>query len=84
MLSGFVVIPGTAVLRPDVNDARIITIPATRVKVRMNPPGVGLFQLVQALSISKALIRKAPPRMLTRTANICVVSPSTVPIPPIS
>ena len=68
MLSGFVVMPGTAELIPAVNDARIITIPATSVKVRMNPPGVGLFQLVQALSISKALIRNAaePPETESR------------------
>src|SRR5712692_4985774 len=85
MLSGFAdVISGFTAARPAVTEASIRRIPATRVKILMNPAGVGFVQWDHALSISKALMRNAPPRTLTKTAKISLVIPRTVAIPPIS
>ena len=58
---------------PEGMDVKIIIPPAIIVKLLINPAGVGLVQLVQALSISNALIKNAPPSILTRTAKISVV-----------
>ena len=51
-----------------------IRIPATIVNILINPIGVGFDQLDHALSISNALITNAPPKILTRTANISAVN----------
>ena len=48
----------------------------------MNPVGVAFVQLDHDLSMSNARIRNAPPKILTRTAKISAVYPTTVPIPP--
>ena len=49
----------------------------------MNPVGVAFVQLDHDLSMSNARIRNAPPKILTNTAKISAVYPTTVPIPPI-
>ena len=48
-------------------------VPVTSVNIRINPVGVGFAQLPHALSISNALTRNAPPRILTNTAKISAV-----------
>ena len=47
--------------------------PVTNVNILINHVGVGFAQLLHALSISNALTRKAPPRILTNTAKISAV-----------
>ena len=58
--------------------------PATSMNIRTNPDGVGFVQFDHALSTSNARMSRAPPRTLTRTANISVVYPRTVAAPPMS
>jgi len=65
-------------------DERISNTPATIVNILIKPIGVGFDQLDHALSISNALIKNAPPKILTRTANISPVISNTVAIPPIN
>ncbi len=72
------------VLIPAGTDDRINNIPVTVVNILIKPIGVGLDQLDHALSMSNALIKNAPPRILTSTANISAVYPKTVAIPPIN
>ena len=69
---------------PAGTDDMMRMIPVTIVKMRMNPIGVGFDKLAHALSMSKALIRKAPPSMLITAANIISVKLKTVAMPAIS
>ena len=52
---------------------KIKIIPAITVNILMNPDGVGFVQCDQALSISNALIKNAPPKILTSIAKISAV-----------
>ena len=61
------------VVIPAGTEASIRIKPVTNVNILINPVGVGFAQLLPALSISNALTRKAPPRMLTNTAKISAV-----------
>ena len=61
---------GQFVLIPAGTDDRINNTPVTIVNILIKPVGVGLDQLDHALSTSNALIKNAPPRILTSTANI--------------
>src|SRR2546423_3871449 len=77
------IISGLIAPIPEGIETRIKSIPVTIVNILINPAGVGFTQCDQARSTSKALIRNAPPRILTKTAKISLVIPSTVAIPPI-
>ena len=71
-VSGSIKLTSTATTPAETED-NIRIIPAINVNNLINPEGVGFVQLYQALSISNALIKNAPPRILTRTANISAV-----------
>ena len=78
------IISGLIVLIPAGTDDKINNTPVTIVNILIKPVGVGLDQLDHALSTSNALIKNAPPKILTSTANISAVYPKTVAIPPIN
>ena len=61
---------GLMPLIPAGTDDKINNTPVTIVNILINPIGVGFDQLDQALSMSNALTKNAPPKILTRTANI--------------
>ncbi len=69
---------------PERTDARPMIIPATIVNVLIRLAGVGFAQLDRALSTSNALIKNAPPKILTSTAKISSVYPEIAPMPPIN
>src|SRR6267143_365229 len=83
-MSGFaVMISGLTALNPEGIETKIKSIPVTIVNILIKPAGVGFIQCDQARSTSKALIKNAPPSILTKIAKISRVNPSTVAIPPI-
>ena len=62
-------------------DTKIINTPANTENILMNPVGVGLPSEPNDLSISNALIIKAPPSILITSAKASLVRPKTVASP---
>ena len=62
-------------------ETKIINTPANTENILMNPVGVGLPSEPKALSISNALIMKAPPKILKPRAKTSFVRPKTVASP---